>query len=95
MSDTEARGSGLRLLACLALSLAAAVTILRASPESAVGLLHGRVIRAATGSPLEDVPLRANMRSIELDLDPAARTLTRTRHYQAPFMPVFGVSAEF
>lgn len=44
---------------------------------------------------LINVSDHANLRSIDVDLDPAARTLTRTRHNQAPFMPVFGVSAEF
>ncbi|MCZ6697189.1 MAG: hypothetical protein O7A63_11690 [Acidobacteria bacterium] len=44
---------------------------------------------------LINVSDHANQRSIDVDLDPVARTLTRTRHNQAPFMPVFGVSAEF
>ena len=58
MRGPEVRGLGSMVMACLALSLAAAVTGLRASTETATGLLHGRVTWAATGSPLEQVPLR-------------------------------------
>ncbi len=38
---------------------------------------------------------RDNVRNVDVTYDPATRTLTRTRRLQAPFMPVFGFSAEF
>ncbi|MCZ6697190.1 MAG: carboxypeptidase-like regulatory domain-containing protein [Acidobacteria bacterium] len=56
MRGTVVRRLGSRVIACLVLSLAAAGTILRAATET--GLLLGRVTRASTGAPLEQVPLR-------------------------------------